>query len=153
MVEQRSLQEKGLSRLVGWLVGRIYSISSIIGYLMPNPFYTYKQFYFKQISLAYVRSFNNKTLLFQTIHLNRSTLFSSVWPVDRILLGATTPSQSGSGTDSKEGVLRIPQSSSITETSLSETLVSFPGYLLWGVLPLCRGAVGVFYRPSRLGNV
>ena len=29
-----------------------YSISTILGYLMSNQFYTYKQFYFKQYSLA-----------------------------------------------------------------------------------------------------
>ena len=29
-----------------------YGISTIVGYLMPNPFYTYKQFYFKQFSLV-----------------------------------------------------------------------------------------------------
>ena len=29
-----------------------YGISTIVGYLMPNPFYTYKRFYFKQFSLA-----------------------------------------------------------------------------------------------------
>ena len=36
-----------------WLVrGSFYGMSTIIVYLMPNPFYTYKQFYFKQFSLA-----------------------------------------------------------------------------------------------------
>ena len=29
-----------------------YGTSTIVGYLMLNPFYTYKQFYFKQFSLA-----------------------------------------------------------------------------------------------------
>ena len=29
-----------------------YGISTIVGYLMPNLFYTNKQFYFKQFSLA-----------------------------------------------------------------------------------------------------
>ena len=29
-----------------------YGISTILGYLMPNQFYTYKQFYFQQYSLA-----------------------------------------------------------------------------------------------------
>ena len=29
-----------------------YGISTIVGYLIPNPFYTFKQFYFKQFSLA-----------------------------------------------------------------------------------------------------
>ena len=36
--------------LVGWLVG-VYGISTFEGYLTPNPF-LWKQFYFKQLSLA-----------------------------------------------------------------------------------------------------
>ena len=47
----------------------------------------------------------------------------------------------------------LPQSSSITGTSPSDCLVPYPGHSLWrGVLPLCRGAVSVFYSPNRLGN-
>ena len=54
--------------IVGWLVSfmayqviliklcfslvSFYGISTIVGYLMPNPFYTYKHFYFKQFCLA-----------------------------------------------------------------------------------------------------
>ncbi len=56
------------------------------------------------------------------------------------------------GSDGNEGVLRIPQSSSIAGTSPSDCLVSYPGHTLGVVLPLCKGAVGVFYSPSRLGN-
>ena len=41
------------------------------------------------------------------------------------LSGATTPSQSGFGSNGNEGVLRIPESSSITETLPSDCLVSF----------------------------
>ena len=37
--------------LFGWLVW-FYGISTIVGYLMQNTFYTYTQFYFKQFSLA-----------------------------------------------------------------------------------------------------
>ena len=44
------------------------------------------------------------------------TQFSSIWPIDRTLSGATTPGQSGHGSDGNEGVLRIPQSSCITGT-------------------------------------
>ena len=69
------------------------------------------------------------------------------------LSGATTLGQSGPGSDGTEGVLRIPQSSSITGTSPSNCLVSYTVYSLWGILPLCRGAVSVFYSPSQLGNV
>ena len=69
------------------------------------------------------------------------------------LSGATTPGQSEPGSDGNEGVLRTSQSSSITGTSPSDCLVSYPGHTLAGeVLPLCREVVSVFYSPSRLGN-
>ena len=38
--------------------------------------------------------------------------------MDRALSGATIPDQSGPGSNDNEGVLRIPQSPSITGTSL-----------------------------------
>ena len=41
--------------------------------------------------------------------------FSSIQPVDGSLSGATIPGQSGPWSDVNEGVLRIPQSPSITE--------------------------------------
>ena len=40
--------------------------------------------------------------------------------------GATTPSQNGPGSDGNEGVLHIPQSSSITRSPLSDCLMSYP---------------------------
>ena len=39
-------------RLFVW----VYDISTFVGYLMPNPFYTNNQFYFKQFSLTWVHS-------------------------------------------------------------------------------------------------
>ena len=79
---------------------------------------------------------------------------------------------------SNQGVLSIPQNSSITRTSPSDCLMSYPGHCLkrsypsvekqsvyftapadWTtktpveeVLPLCRVAVSVFYSPSRLDH-
>ena len=50
---------------------------------------------------------------------------SSIQPIDRALSGATTPGQSGPGSDGNEGVLHIPQSSSIAGTSPSDCLVSY----------------------------
>ena len=70
-----------------------------------------KQFYFKQFSLAKVQ-------------------FSSIWPIDRTLSGATTPGQSGPGSYGNERVLRIPQSSSISGTSPPDCFVSYPGQSL-----------------------
>ena len=65
-------------------------------------------------------------------------------------LCATTLGQSGLGSDGNEGVLHIPQSSSINGILPSDCLVSYPGHS-WGgeVLPLCREAVGVFYNHSQ----
>ena len=73
---------------------------------------------------------------------------------DRALSGATTPGQSGPGSNGNEGVLRIPQSSSIAGTSPSDCLVSYQdGHRVGGeFLLLYREAVGVFYSPSKLGK-
>ena len=74
----------------------------------------------------------SKTVQFQTIHFSISTQFGFIWSIDTTLLVATIPSQSGPGSDSNDGILRIPQSSSITETSPTDCLVSYPGHLLGG---------------------
>ena len=46
--------------------------------------------------------------------------FSPIWPIDKTLSDAIPPGPSGPGSDGNEGVLRIPQSSSNTVTSLSD---------------------------------
>ena len=56
------------------------------------------------------------SVLCQTIQFNISTQFGSIQPIVRAALGATTPSQSGLGSDGDERALHIPQSSSITGT-------------------------------------
>ena len=78
---------------------------------------------------------NDQTVLFLTIQFNINHLFalslnvkSSIWPIDRTLSGATSPGQSGPGSNGNEGVLCIPQSSSITRTSPSDCLMSYPGH-------------------------
>ena len=70
---------------------------------------------------------------------------SSIWPIDRILSGATTLGQSGPGSDGNEGVLYIPQISSITGALPSDCLVLYPGQLVVevGVLPLCIDAYSI----------
>ena len=72
----------------------------------------------------------SKTVLFQIIQFSISTQFSSNQPKDRALSGATTPGQSRPGSDGNEGVHRIRQSPSITVTSPSDCLVSYPGHSL-----------------------
>ena len=109
-----------------------YGISTIIGYLMLNPFLNaltvlfqtiqvsiQKQFHFKQFSLG-LHSLNVKTILFKAIQFNISTQFSSIWPIDWTQLGATIQNQSKLGNDDNKGVLRFPQGSRISGTSLSD---------------------------------
>ena len=71
---------------------------------------------------------------------------SSIWPIDKTLLRATTLDQSGPGSNVNEEVLCIPQN--ITIASPSDCLVSHTGHSLEGVLPLCRDVVGLFYGPA-----
>ena len=68
-----------------------------------------------------------KTVKFQTFQFNVSTLFTFIWTIDKTLSGANSLSQSE---PHNEGVLHIPQSSNITESSPSDCLVSYPGHLL-----------------------
>ena len=55
---------------------------------------------------------------------------SSIWPIDRTLSDATTQGQNGPGSNGNEGVLCLPQSSSITEASPLDCLVSYLEHLL-----------------------
>ena len=77
----------------------------------------------------------SKTVPFQTIQFSLCTQCSSIWPIDRTLLGATTPGQSGPESDSIKGVLRILQSSNFTGATPPDYLVSYPGDTLGGGLP------------------
>ena len=97
-------------------------------------------------------------LIAKNVSISSNSVYSIHFSINMLLVlfralsGATTPGQSGPESDGNEGVLRIPQSSSTAGTSPSDCLVSFPGHSLGGVLPLCRGAVNVFYSPSWLGK-
>ena len=50
-------------------------------------------------------------------------------------MGATTPGQSGPGSNGNKGVLCIPQSTSITGVSPSDCLMSYPGHSLEELYP------------------
>ena len=75
-----------------------------------------------------------KNFLFQVIRFsqNNSVWYkygvSSIQPIDRAISAATSPGQIGPGRNGNEGVLRIPQSPSITGTSPSDCLMSYPGH-------------------------
>ena len=73
----------------------------------------------------------------------------SIWPIDRILSGATTLGQSEPGSYGNEEVLHILQSLR-TRILISDGLVSYPGHSLRRVLTFCRDAVSVFYGPRGL---
>ena len=75
--------------------------------------------------------------------------FNSIWPIHRTLLGATTLGWSGSGSNGNEGMLHIPQSSTITGTLPSDCFVLYPGYSLRGLSPLTGQRN---YFPSRGNN-
>ena len=67
------------------------------------------------------------------------------WHIDGNLTGTTTPDQSGSRSNGNEVVFYIPKSFR-TGSPPSDVLASYKGHSLrWGVLPLFRDAVGVFY--------
>ena len=77
---------------------------------------------------------------------------NSIWPIDRNLSDASTPSQCELGSYVNEGLLDIPPISK-AEASPSDCITSYLGHSfgVGRVLPLYRDAVGVFYSPSRQG--
>ena len=58
---------------------------------------------------------------------------SSIWTIDRTFSGATTPDQSGPGSDGSEGVLHFSQSPRITGALLSDCFMSYLGHSSAGV--------------------
>ena len=69
------------------------------------------------------------------------------------LVNSTILGQSELGNNGNQGVFCISQSSSITEASPPNCLVSYPGHEFGEVLLLKRDAVGVFHIPCWLGKV
>ena len=67
---------------------------------------------------------NIKTVLLETIQFSIGPQFSSTRPIDKSLSGATTPGENGPGSDGNKGVLRVPQSFSITGDDRSFSAVS-----------------------------
>ena len=114
------------------LVG-FYGISTIVDFL-----HTFKRF---QVLLYNSHNLASVICLHTVCHF---------WPIDRTLPGTTTLSLSELGSNGNKGVLNILLISSITGASPSDGLMSHPGHLLGGILPLCRDAAGVFYNPNQL---
>ena len=79
--------------------------------------------------------------------------FSSISPIDKTLLGATTTGHCGPGVNDNERVLLILQSSSITVTSSSDCLMLYTGHSFgesWSSVE--KQAVGLFCSTSRLDH-
>ena len=95
------------------------------------------------------------TVLFQTIQFSISTQFSSIWPIDKTLSGAFTAAQSWPGSNVNELVLRISQNTSITGTSPSDCLVSYPGHSLGETYASAevQSVYSTTSPTSRLGNI
>ena len=91
---------------------------------------------------------------FQAISFSISTQFSSIWPIDMTILGATTELTCERW--QWRSTLHSPKLQHYCNFTIrlfcviSSTLIS--STLIGGVLSLCREAVGVFYTPSRLGH-
>ena len=66
--------------------------------------------------------------MLKTVNSNHGLVLSN--PYIGPLLGASSLGQSGPGSKGNEGVLRIPQGSSITGTSPLDCLVPYPGHSL-----------------------
>ena len=73
----------------------------------------------------------------------------SIRPMDRTLSGATTPGQSGLGSNGNEEVLHIPQISKAVALP-SDGLMSYPCGVEW-VRVRVRDAVGLLFSPSKMG--
>ena len=86
---------------------------------------------FKTILFGISTQLNDKTVPFQTIqfsisikvlilkqfyfNFSKNAQFSSIWPIDRTLSGATTPDQSGPGSDGNEGYSAFPKAPALQE--------------------------------------
>ena len=98
----------------------------------------------------------SKTFLFQAIKFRQTIQFSIsmllvLFNPDRALSGATTSGQSGPGSDGNKGILRIPQSSSITGISPPDCLLSYPGHTL-GSLTLLQRCSRCILQPQPTGQ-
>ena len=91
-----------------------------------------------QLSISHLfTQLNDQTFLFQTIQFSMNHLFAHSLNVKQFCLTHRLDpircyhsSQSGPGNNGNEGVLCIPQSSSITGASSSDCLVSYIGHSL-----------------------
>ena len=84
-----------------------YDISTIVDYLMWNPFSYIKTVLLETIRFSVSTLKMLKAVLFQAIPFSISTHFSPIWPIDRTQSSATILGQSWTGSDGNEGVVHI----------------------------------------------
>ena len=89
-------------------------------------------------------------VLFQTIQFIISTQFSSIWPIDRTLEVLPLPVRVDLKAIAMKGFSIFPKAPALLELH-HQIVYCHIQDMGWGVLPLCRGAVGVFYNRSQLG--
>ena len=79
-------------------------------------------------------------------------LSSLIWSIDGTITGTTTPGQSGPGINGNKGYSSLPKSAGERPYRQMQFRVIFMT-LIWRVLPLCRGAVGILYCPKLQSGV
>ena len=67
----------------------------------------------------------SQILCYYWVRIGKAYSNISIWSIDRTQSGATTLSQSESGSNTNEEVLCVPQSSSVAGTLQSDYLVSY----------------------------
>ena len=79
-----------------------------------------------------------------------------MWPIDRILSGATTPGQNEPGSDDNEVLLCIPQNTSISGASKSDNIIrrviSYAGHSLRGSYPSAEMQSVYSTAPAKLAG-
>ena len=106
------------------------------------------------MNISYLQTqLNIKTVLFQTIQFSVSNFFMHSIKVkkflsDTTLLGPTTLSQSGPMSDGNKGILRIPQSSSITRASSSGCLIDETDCISHSTITLGKGMNPIILPPA-----
>ena len=90
-----------------------------------------------------------KQFFFQTFQFSINAQFSSIWPINRTLLGVTTQSLGGPGSDGNKRIIHIPKRSRITGTSPSDCLVSYLGHWLRKSYPSAE--IYSVYSPAPAG--
>ena len=77
---------------------------------------------------------------------------SSIWPQNRIVTGASTPDQSGPGSDDNEGYSFFPKAPPFVKPH-HQSVWCHIQVNHWRGLTLCKDAVGVFCSNSWLGQM